>query len=147
MKIFAPSYYKDFKCIADKCKHNCCIGWEIDIDTDTLEYYRSLNNDLGNEIMKNISLEDVPHFKLTANDRCPLLNEKGLCKIISLVTTSNRSSISFHKAMGFTKLCLIKNAAYKHGKWVGVTFLEKNVQSIVVPSLNKDEPSYRNKVE
>lgn len=83
MKIFAPSYYKDFKCIADKCKHNCCIGWEIDIDTDTLEYYRSLNNDLGNEIMKNISLEDVPHFKLTANDRCPFLNEKGLCKIIS----------------------------------------------------------------
>lgn len=71
----------------------------------------------------------------------------GLCKIISLVTTSNRTSISFHKAMGFTKLCLIKNAAYKHGKWVGVTFLEKNVQSIVTPSLNKDEPSYRNKVE
>ena len=71
----------------------------------------------------------------------------GLCKIISLVTSSNRSSISFHKAMGFTKLCLIKNAAYKHGKWVGVAFLEKNIQTIVTPSLNKDEPSYRKKVE
>ena len=69
----------------------------------------------------------------------------GLCKIISLVTSSNRTSIAFHKAMGFNKLCLIKNAAYKHGKWVGVSFLEKNIQTIVVPSLNKDEPSYRQK--
>lgn len=69
----------------------------------------------------------------------------GLCKIISLVTSSNRTSLLFHKAMGFSKLCLIKNAAYKHGKWVGVSFLEKNIQAIVVPSLNKDEPSYRQK--
>lgn len=71
----------------------------------------------------------------------------GLCKIISLVTSSNRASIQFHKAMGFSKLCLIKNAAYKHGKWVGVSFMEKNIQTISSPSLNKDEPSYREKVE
>lgn len=69
----------------------------------------------------------------------------GLCKIISLVTSSNRGSIAFHKAMGFTKLCLIKNVAYKFGKWVGVSFLEKNIQTISTPSLNKDEPSYREK--
>ena len=36
MDIFAPSYYKKFKCIADKCHHNCCIGWEIDIDDEAL---------------------------------------------------------------------------------------------------------------
>ena len=83
MKIFAPSYYENFRCIAGKCQHNCCIGWEIDIDTDTLDYYRSLNNDFGNEIMKNISIGDVPHFKLTENDRCPFLNQKGLCDIFS----------------------------------------------------------------
>ena len=45
--------------------------------------------------------------------------------------------------MGFKKLTDIKNAAYKHGKWVGVTFFEKNIQTIVEPTLNKDEPSYR----
>jgi L-amino acid N-acyltransferase YncA len=47
--------------------------------------------------------------------------------------------------MGFTKLCLIKNVAYKIGKWVGVSFMEKNIQTISTPSLNKDEPSYREK--
>ena len=36
MKLFAPEYYKQFKCIADKCTHSCCIGWEIDIDEEAL---------------------------------------------------------------------------------------------------------------
>ena len=42
MKLYAPSYYKKFKCIADKCEHSCCIGWEIDIDEETLEKYEKL---------------------------------------------------------------------------------------------------------
>ena len=32
MKEYIPDYYKDFQCIADKCKDSCCIGWEIMID-------------------------------------------------------------------------------------------------------------------
>jgi phosphinothricin acetyltransferase len=71
----------------------------------------------------------------------------GLCKIISLITTGNRASSGFHKAMGFKKLTAIKNVAYKHGKWVGVTFMEKSIQTIVEPTLNKDEPSYRESVK
>ena len=27
-----PDYYPEFRCSASACKHNCCIGWEIDID-------------------------------------------------------------------------------------------------------------------
>ena len=25
MKLFAPKYYKNFVCIADRCRHSCCI--------------------------------------------------------------------------------------------------------------------------
>ena len=25
IKLYAPKYYKNFKCIADKCEHSCCI--------------------------------------------------------------------------------------------------------------------------
>jgi len=32
-----PNYYDKFICIADKCKHSCCIGRKIDIDEDTME--------------------------------------------------------------------------------------------------------------
>ena len=39
MKYYLPDYYEEFKCIAQKCKHSCCVGWEIDIDDDTLAYY------------------------------------------------------------------------------------------------------------
>ena len=76
-----PNYYNKFSCIADKCKHSCCIGWEIDIDEDTMDIYNSLNTPMGEKIRSNIE-GDIPHFKLTKDERCPFLNEKGLCDII-----------------------------------------------------------------
>ena len=69
-------------CKADKCKHSCCRGWEIDIDEDTLDYYKSLDTELGNEILQNIQEEEDTHFKLTDDDRCPFLKDNGLCKLI-----------------------------------------------------------------
>ncbi len=81
MKEVFPNYYKKFKCIADKCRHSCCIGWEIDIDEDTMDLYSSLEGEFADRIKKNIEGE-VPHFKLKEDDRCPFLNERGLCDII-----------------------------------------------------------------
>ena len=34
--------YSEFKCKADKCKHSCCNGWEIDIDASTAEKYQQI---------------------------------------------------------------------------------------------------------
>ncbi|MBR2387914.1 MAG: flagellin lysine-N-methylase [Clostridia bacterium] len=85
MKLYAPSYYKKFKCIADKCEHSCCIGWEIDIDEVTLKKYEKLKNGYAPAIKESISLKETPHFKLCEGDRCPHLDEAGLCKIISNV--------------------------------------------------------------
>ena len=82
MKLFAPSYYKDFTCIADRCKHSCCVGWEIDIDPDTLAHYETMTHSYGEAVRNSISYQGDPHFLLTAGDRCPHLNEKGLCKLI-----------------------------------------------------------------
>ena len=77
-----PNYYKKFKCIADKCRHSCCIGWEIDVDEDTLGFYNTLDSELGDRIRKSIE-GDVPHFVLGEGERCPFLNTCGLCDIIS----------------------------------------------------------------
>ncbi len=82
MKLYAPSYYKSFVCIADKCEHSCCIGWEIDIDGGTLEKYKGLKTGYGTAITESVSTEGNPHFRLCAGDRCPHLDENGLCKII-----------------------------------------------------------------
>ncbi len=77
-----PNYYEKFRCIAGKCKHNCCIGWEIDIDDDTLSFYNTIESDFGKTLRDNINYCDIPHFKLSVNERCPFLNDKNLCEII-----------------------------------------------------------------
>ena len=82
MKIIAPDYYKDFSCIADKCNHNCCIGWEIDIDEDSLKYYKTIKSDFGDKLNKNICTDvEVPYFVLAEKERCPFLNDNNLCEI------------------------------------------------------------------
>lgn len=81
MVIF-PDYYKDFRCIASECRHNCCIGWEIDIDEDALEKYRAVSGEFGERLAKNISCDGVAHFVLSENERCPFLNSQNLCDII-----------------------------------------------------------------
>lgn len=83
MKLVAPDYYTSFKCIAGKCRHNCCIGWEIDIDDETLAYYNSIKGSLGTRLRKNIDTSSGDaHFILTPHERCPFLNESGLCDIV-----------------------------------------------------------------
>ena len=79
-----PQYYFNFKCIADKCRHSCCVGWEIDVDERTLARYRALPAEKGNEILQSIAeSEDGAHFRLCDDERCPHLDEKGLCRIIT----------------------------------------------------------------
>ena len=85
MKLFAPKYYEKFKCIADKCKHSCCIGWQIDIDEVALNKYNSLASPYGKNIINSIENGDTPHFRLSKNDKCPHLDENGLCQIIKNV--------------------------------------------------------------
>jgi len=83
MKTVYPDYYKDFKCIAEKCRHNCCIGWEIDIDEKSLGFYQNIKGEFGKRLRENISFDNTPHFILAENERCPFLNEKNLCDIYS----------------------------------------------------------------
>lgn len=79
MKLRVPFYYDEFKCIADKCKDNCCRGgWEIDIDEDTYNYYQQLEGEVGDKIRKSITKTDEYCFKLV-DGHCPFLNDEGLC--------------------------------------------------------------------
>ncbi len=83
MKYVEPDFYESFKCIADKCRHSCCIGWEIDIDDKSLKKYNSMSGKAGEDFKNNISLDDEPHFILAEDERCPFLTDAGLCRLIS----------------------------------------------------------------
>ena len=89
MRIFAPDYYPEFRCIADKCRHSCCIGWEIDIDPVTREKYRHVPDDFGQRLNGNIRDGEVSSFILGEGERCPMLNASGLCDLITKLGEEN----------------------------------------------------------
>lgn len=83
MKLFMPEYYKKFKCIADRCSHSCCIGWEIDVDRAALSRFKALG-ERGEKILATIDFEgETPHYKLLSGERCPHLDDTGLCRLIT----------------------------------------------------------------
>ncbi len=76
--VYAPSYYENFKCTADKCSHSCCTDWEICIDADAYAKYKRVKK-IRSTVIKN---DDGWCFKLKEDGRCPHLNADGLCDII-----------------------------------------------------------------
>lgn len=88
MKILEPSYYKNFKCIADKCKNTCCIGWRITIDKTNYEKYNEIKGEFGDRLNSNIrrisngeNNANYGEFILDNNMKCPMLNGDNLCDI------------------------------------------------------------------
>lgn len=76
-----PCYYDAFTCTADKCSDSCCIGWEICIDEETADIYKNACGAFGQRLRESITCDSEPSFILNG-ERCPFLNEKGLCDII-----------------------------------------------------------------
>lgn len=82
MNIYVPEYYPEFRCIASRCRHTCCAGWEIDIDDESLARYDRLGGEFGDRVRRCVDRGDAPHFILTGDERCPLLNGDNLCELI-----------------------------------------------------------------
>ena len=81
MKEYALNYYPLFKCIADKCKHTCCAGWEMNIDGESLDGYKNDKSPFSPTLKNGINFKKAK-FKWNKNRRCAFLNDKGLCDII-----------------------------------------------------------------
>ena len=54
MKLRIPDFYDSFHCIGSECPDNCCIGWELDIDEDTYEYYKNVPGEFGDRLRANM---------------------------------------------------------------------------------------------
>lgn len=105
MNCLFPDYYPRFRCVGSACQDNCCIGWEICIDADTLDYYRSRTGALGEQLAQNIALTDQPHFILDDRQRCPFLNGQNLCQL--------------HIQLGEQHLCSICAQHPRFHNWFG----------------------------
>lgn len=82
LKTIVPDIYPRFHCIADKCQHSCCVGWEIDVDAQSYAAYQAVEGEFGARLKSAIEPGECPHFRLTKDERCPFLNEQNLCDMI-----------------------------------------------------------------
>lgn len=83
IKVYVPCYYKNFKCIADKCPDTCCAGWEANFGEEEADFYRCVGGDIGDKLRKHLASDENGDnfFTLTKEDRCPFLNAENLCEL------------------------------------------------------------------
>ena len=81
MKIYSPSYYHAFHCIASACPDCCCKEWEVDVDDSAAAFYRNLDGSLGERLRQ--VLKDTPDGTVMTIEegRCPMWRQDGLCRI------------------------------------------------------------------
>ena len=79
-----PVFFENFSCKADKCTDTCCAGWEVDIDSDTIDKYNMVSGNFSERLLNGIvTTGGQKCFKLDENDRCCFLENSGLCAVYS----------------------------------------------------------------
>lgn len=62
-----------------------------------------------------------------------LLQKQGYRKVYAIITTANTPSVAFHQAMGYRHTATMPDCAYKLGKWHGVIWMEKDLNTWDAP--------------
>ena len=97
MKHLAPKRFRAFACAAGACPDSCCrAGWEIVIDPDTCELYRTLCGPAAERVRAGIvypgrgaqcapadstTPDAEPLLRQDGNRVCVLLDSDGLCHV------------------------------------------------------------------
>jgi len=81
MLITKPDYFDHFQCIADHCPDSCCKEWDVQVDSTTADYYRSLSGPLGDRLREVLHTEDGETVMTITDGRCPMWRDDGLCRI------------------------------------------------------------------
>lgn len=81
MEIRKTSIYDNFTCTAGKCPENCCRGWRVHIDTDTVQKYLEMKGPDGFIIRACMHTDDTMPYFSGKSIVCPLMTMKGLCSI------------------------------------------------------------------
>ena len=83
MKQYYPAYYKAFRCIAADCPDSCCQGWDVVIDSDTEEFYHTVQGELGEKLREALytDADGDRVFRLAQEKKCPFWGSDKLCDI------------------------------------------------------------------
>ena len=81
MKLYKPSYFDSFRCIASLCSDSCCKEWDVQVDEEKAALYRALPGDLGDRLREVLRDEDGETVMTIIDGRCPMWRHDGLCRI------------------------------------------------------------------
>lgn len=81
MKIYQPSYYDQFQCLAGGCPDSCCQEWDVQVDDETAERYLALPGSLGDALRRKLKHSDDGYYLEITDRRCPMWRQDGLCRI------------------------------------------------------------------
>ena len=82
MKIYKPSFYDEFRCLAGSCPDSCCQEWDVQVDLDSAERYLALPGKLGQTLREKLKQDEDGGYYLQITDRrCPMWRQDGLCQI------------------------------------------------------------------
>lgn len=62
------------------------------------------------------------------------LKIQGYRKIYAIITTENTDSLDFHHKLGYRFLAEFPDCGFKFGRWLGITWLDKELNSVDLPS-------------
>ena len=63
-----------------------------------------------------------------------ILAYQGYRKIYAIITSENAHSLRFHRKLGYKTLAEFPECGFKFGRWLGVTWLDKELKSVDSPS-------------
>ena len=63
-----------------------------------------------------------------------ILLRQGYQVLYALVTSENTDSLRFHEKLGYTTRAVFPGCAYKFGRSLGVSWLEKRLKAVEIPS-------------
>ena len=82
MRITKSAIYDRFHCLASECTDSCCKEWDVQVDSNSAEYYRSLPGPLGDRLRQLLVTDTDGDTVMTIEDgRCPMWRPDGLCQI------------------------------------------------------------------
>ena len=63
-----------------------------------------------------------------------ILKIQGYRKIYAIITTENEKSLDFHRKLGYRHVADFPACGFKFGRWLGITWLDKELLSVDSPS-------------
>lgn len=63
-----------------------------------------------------------------------ILQEQGYQVLYALITEENTRSVRFHEKMGYKTRMVLPDCGFKHGRWLGLTWMEKRLKIVENPS-------------